>query len=365
MVLKNILINGYLVAQILFLSILLSMTFSAALAVDNGGLQISVSADLVGELAINDESSAENKLEVREAEFILYAPVNHLFDAMLSGAAHYENGSSFFETHEAYISSSKLIPRSRFKVGQYFLGFGRLNRVHRHDWPFISAPKVHEDFFDAEGVIDSGGEYSWLLPTNIFLDLTVGLSSGHTFGHTHSEGRKPSVPTHYGRLATFFDFSENWGTELAINFVRRKSGKGDEFNIFGMDLTSKIRQGKRLTFLLQSEVWYRNLTSNTGAITNSLGAYIFPQYGFTDFLYFGSRFDFFTNLNQEDATGNSEDNLSFTWEPTLTLRSGEFATFRTAYQYKSEMKNGGVEKSESTFLFQIVFIIGSHPAHDF
>ena len=348
-----------------FLLLLTFLLCSKVFAADNGGLQISVSADIVGEMALNEESSAENRLEVREAEFIFYAPVNHLFDAMLSGAAHYEDGSSFFEIHEAYISSSKLIPRSRFKVGQYFLGFGRLNRFHRHDWPFISTPKVHEDFFDAEGVIDSGGEISFLFPTDIFLDLTVGVSSGYTFGHTHNAGRKPAVPTHYARLATFFEFTQDWGTELGLNFVRRKSGEGNEFNIFGLDLTSKIRQGKRLTFLLQSEVWFRHLISSTGTVTDSLGAYAFPQYGFSDWLLFGMRFDFFSNINQEDANGNSEDNLFFTWEPTLTLRSGEFATFRAAYQYKSEMLNGEIQKKESSVLFQVVFIIGSHPAHDF
>lgn len=351
--------------QVFYSLSLLILLCASQLKADNGGLQISISGDLVGEIGLSEDSGAENRLEVREAELIFYAPVNHLFDAMLSGAAHYEEGSSFFETHEAYIGSSKLIPRSRFKLGQFFLGFGRLNRIHRHDWPFISSPKVHEEFFDEEGVIDSGGEYSVLFPTQIYLDLTVGLTSGYTFGHTHNEGRKPAVPTHYARLATFFEFTDQWGTETGLNFVRRKDGNGVEFNIFGLDLTSKIRHGKTLKFLLQSEVWFRHLISASGTVTESLGAYLYPQYGFNEWLQLGSRFDFFTNLNQQDATGASEGNLSFAWEPTITLRSGEFATFRAAYQYKSEILNGEIESAESAFLFQAVFIIGSHPAHEF
>src|SRR5690606_122720 len=95
-------------------------------------------------------------------------------------AAHSEDGTYLFEVHEAYLKSSKLLNRVRMKLGQYFLGIGRLNRFHRHDWPFTLVPKVHSTFFDSngEGVVDTGVEVSWLIPASFFLEWTLGITNG-------------------------------------------------------------------------------------------------------------------------------------------------------------------------------------------
>ena len=114
---------------------------------DNTGMKVSASVDIQGSSKVSGESDAENRIDVREAEILIYGPVDHVFDGLLSLAAHKEEGASLFEIHEAFLSSSKLVPRSTIKVGQFFLGVGRLNRIHRHEWPFISAPKVHALFF--------------------------------------------------------------------------------------------------------------------------------------------------------------------------------------------------------------------------
>ena len=113
---------------------------------DNGGLQMSIAGDMVYDHALSNDSSAENQLIMRGAEVMFYAPIDHIFDGQLSTAAHYENGETLFELHELFLSSSKLIPRGRVKVGQFFLGIGRLNQIHQHDWVFTRAPKVHEVF---------------------------------------------------------------------------------------------------------------------------------------------------------------------------------------------------------------------------
>ena len=125
--------------------------FSSLARADSGGVQTSISVDIVGNAFARKEDPA-TKLAVREAEVFFYAPIDPIFDGVLGIAAHQEGGVALFEIHEATIGSTKLVPWSRFRVGQFFLGVGKLNSTHRHDWPFTSAPRVHQEFFGEEGV---------------------------------------------------------------------------------------------------------------------------------------------------------------------------------------------------------------------
>ena len=169
--------------------------FSSLARADSGGVQTRISVDIVGNAFARKEDPA-TKLAVREAEVFFYAPIDPIFDGVLGIAAHQEGGVALFEIHEATIGSTKLVPWSRFRVGQFFLGVGKLNSTHRHDWPFTSAPRVHQEFFGEEGVDDTGLEYSILPPLPISLDLTVGITNGWKYGHVHNAGEEPKAPIH-------------------------------------------------------------------------------------------------------------------------------------------------------------------------
>jgi MFS family permease len=110
------------------------------------------------------------------------------------------------------------------------LGVGRLNQIHRHDWPFISAPRIHRELFGAESAIDSGFEVGSLLPSSFYLDLTAGVTSGFKFGHSHSDGARPNVPTHYLRAATYNELPRGGGMQTGLNFLSRTLTDEQFFN---------------------------------------------------------------------------------------------------------------------------------------
>ena len=226
------------------------------------GLEIAVTGDMVYNQGLNEASSADDKVTMRGAEFMMYAPIDYQFDGFLSAVAHDENGLTNFELHELYISSSRLIPRSFFRLGQFFLSIGRLNRFHQHDWPFTRAPKVHRTFFDDEGVFDTGFEYNYLFPTNHVFNLNVGVTSGNTYGHSHTAGSKPKLPTHYARFSSFFPFSSTNGLEVGLNYLGRTDAQGNQMQVAGLDLTAKWRQARIIKNLVQSEIWYRSETDS-------------------------------------------------------------------------------------------------------
>lgn len=348
----------------------LALTFIVAspalYAVEDGtGLKMSASVDMVGDFKANEGSAAADRFDIREAEILLYAPIDHLFDGLMSAAAHREGGVSMLEMHEAYIGSTKLIPRARFRLGQFFLGIGRLNRFHRHEWPFIFAPKVQQEFFGAEGALDSGGEYSLLAPLPFFLELTAGVTNGWTYGHSHNEGEKPRKPTHYGRIATYIELPGEGGAQAGVNYLSRTTASGDRMTLAGLDLVAKWRQAGILTFLLQGEGWQRTKKPQLGDEERAVGAYLFPQYALGATVQAGVLLDYYTVPTLKDIAGikivNSESHVV----PTITYKASEFSSMRLAYDWSVAKQDRQPDRKNQAIQVQATFMIGAHPAHDF
>ena len=343
------------------ITLLASLT---AFAENGTGLQTSIAVDIVGQAGVGGTPNSTNQLQVRGAEALFYGPIDHNFDGLMSFAAHAEGGIPSVSLHEATVGSTKLIPRSRFRIGQYFLGFGRLNQFHQHDWPFITAPKVHQTFFAKEGVLDTGVEYTYLLPVPFFLELTGGVTNGFIFGHDHSAGARPAIPTHYLRTVTYASLPGDGGSQIGVNYVGRKANDGTQMTLFGVDVTAKWKEATVTQFLFQSEVWHRALSGRSSPTENSLGFYLYPQAYLGENIFAGLRFDYFSILNQKDAFGTPLTNYEMSFIPTLTYRSSEFAQFRLAYSY-SPSNVAGSSRTSHLVEAQAVILLGAHPAHDF
>ena len=345
-------------------ALVLGCALPAFAGADGSGLQTSVAVDLLGKFGSAGPGTA-NKLEVREAEVSFFAPIDSLFDGALSLAAHPEGGETVFELHEAYLQTTKLIPRSRIKVGQFFLGVGRLSQFHRHDWPFVSAPKVHREFFDEEAAIDAGLEYGYLLPLPFVLDLSVGVTSGWTFGHSHTEGAVPQTPTHYVRLMTYADLPDSGGVQAGLNYLGRKRNDGTRQQLLGLDATAKWQEGRRVRWLFQTETWWRLLGEPGTDLERALGTSLYAQHGILEEVALGVRFDAYTLLSLVDASGKELANGTWAVIPTLTYKPSEFSTLRVAYTFEKIYRDRTHDQYAQALELQLGFILGSHPAHDF
>lgn len=348
--------------NILFLSLLLGSPAAPAQLLQN--IQAAAAIDLVAPMDF--DSSEENKLDIRSAELSLFGPLDPTFDANLNLAAHNEEGEFVVEAHEAYVGSSKLIPNSRFKVGKFFLGVGRLNQFHQHDWPFISAPRVQTEFFDEEGVADTGGEFSTLLPFDSYWDLTVGVTNGYTYGHAHDAGEKPKVPTHYIHPVNFVDFGDAGALQWGASYLGRTDAEEIKTQLYGLDFTFKRMEGKSNTLLIQSEIWYRNLSGPSQDTQEDAGAYIYTQTSVTERVYAGLRLDLFSELSRTFISdGSRQKNLQYALVPVLTFKSSEFSVLRAAFSYDTQTFQGESDTVNQKIELQWVAILGAHPAHSF
>ena len=323
----------------------------------------------------NGSDSTYNKLNIRAVDLEVYGPIDHNFEGLLLFSAHDENNEFKAELEEAYVSSSKLIPDSNFRIGKYFLNVGRLNGFHQHDWPFTTTPIVMNRFFgnneddmtgkDFEGLNDVGAEYSYLLPLPFYLDVTVGMANGYRFYHDSTENARPRAPTHYIHPVLFFDVGDHGGLQNGLSYLSRTDNLGVRASHWGWDMVYKKRQGKRLVYLLQSEVWYRNRSSLTTSTEEAIGGYIFPEYGLNDTWSVGIRGDLYNVLSKKLPNGNKQKNLEYGITPQVTYRPSEFLLTRLSYTQGAETLQEEQFRREQRVDFQLVYFMGSHPTHDF
>ena len=325
-----------------------------------------MAGDFVYQQGLSEKSSAGDKVLLRGAELMFFAPTDYLFDGLVSAAAHDESGVTVFEIHELVLSSSKLIPNTNFKVGQFFLGIGRLNRFHQHDWNFTYAPRIHRDLLDNEGVFDSGAEFTFNVPVDFSLELTAGLTSGFRFGHSHTAGSKPLSPTHYARISSFMPYSSTSGFQIGGSYLGRKDSQKNRMQLIGLDLTSKWREGKVVKLLLQSEAWYRLAQNSAGEDSKQVGMYLFAEYGLNASHAFGVRADAYKDLSIfHSITEKKINQIHYGFTGQWTFISSEFTKIRTTVTHELEIQEGRQTTEDTRFDLQFIFIIGSHPAHEF
>lgn len=336
-------------------------------AYSSSGLELMAAGDLVYNQGLNQDSLADEKFEVRSVELGLSSPIDHQFDGFVSFAAHEEDGESVLEVHEAYVVAASLIPRTELKFGQYFLGIGRLNRFHQHDWAFTRAPKTHRDFFDDEAVFDTGLEAKTLISSEHYLELTAGVTSGYKYGHLHSEGNKPKAPTHYLRLSRFFEDSKSAasGSELGLSYLGRTSFQNEQMHLAGIDFVHKKRQGRTLAWIWQSELWYRSLKPDSGRKQEELGGYLMVDKGFSSQWSTGARLDGHKDFSQRNLAGKELNHIHYGLTLQQTYRSSEFFLTRLSASHEFERIEGKTRDKDTRVSLQFVFIVGAHPAHNF
>ena len=347
------------------------------------------SGDLVGTGDFSEGEKTSNPYRdgayVREFEFSANAAVDHTWDGVLTLAYHKElqQAEEHIEIHEAFIFSPKIISLSTLKLGKFFLGFGRLNRFHRHDWAFTEAPVYHKAFFGNEGVKDTGVEYNRLVGGEYLnWEATLGLVSGSDFVHTahdHEEGAadhveegQPHTPTGYLRISAFKEIETTEGLETGVNFISRTNAEVERIHYAGLDFVYKKRSTRFLESMIQAEVWNRaSYHSEESHTMEDLGGYLYYQKGFNRNHALGLRYDFFApSLHEGEERHVEVDGFHIlndynAYTLNYTYFNSEFMLTRLAVEHSSGHELDEKEESVTRVFAQLVFTIGAHPAHAF
>lgn len=328
--------------------------------------------------------------------------------AKAAGNLAYEDGE--FSVEELYASIVRGLPLDmQIKAGKFLLGFGKLNTVHPHAWPFPDRPLFQQVYFGPEGLNDIGVNFSFILPTEDFYSgIDLGIYKGDGIGRSEapdpeseesiSEYRGRS-PVFAGRLNGFFQIgdydnlevglSASYGTHAVYNFNftgdtnAARIGKPLNFLYTGIDFKYKYKPDAYTSLTLQGEAIlnHRDVARESGIGINSMkdfsrtintsGAFISLDYQFEKQFSAGLKYDYTYGIDgdirSQVTLSNDDKNKTFgysAWfgyypvEETLAFRLG---LQHLAFSYADGTSRDG----ETTITLQMIFSLGPHKAHPF
>jgi len=288
--------------------------------------------------------------------------------------------SSSLGIEELYASVLRGLPLDlTARFGKYRVDFGKINRQHPHQWPFITQPLVEERFLGEEGLNDLGISASILLPTgDLYTSLTADVLRGGAIGEaTGIEDTSGTAPfyANTARLMSFFPLGDDADLEVGLSgytgihdpYTRQR------FWYANLDFKYKYRPSMYTSLTLQGEALLNTRTASEDrdlvpfvdaqgnpecrTITSG-GLYIYVDYQFLRIFSLGSRYDW----SQEPYSTENRAQAGSVWFTYFPVE--ESLGLRLQYQHTLTEQPG--ESQAVNFIgLQLMFSLGPHKAHPF
>ncbi len=288
------------------------------------------------------------------AELALHSTVGPYFDADAIFHLHPDE----FEIEEAYITSRKMPYGLRAKLGKFRSEFGRINAIHQHAWKFTSQPLVFNALFGPEGINDAGVQFQWVLPTDTYVMAGIEAMQGSnevSFGDTEKNN------LYIGYLKSSVDIGDTSTLLAGASILHGKNEQGLNTDVYGADLTALVALSSYSSLIWQSELLYRNKTTDIGK-EKQAGYYTQLTYKYNQNWQGGVRYDsLYKNL---DSQPDDLDRFS----AVLQYSPFEFTKFRLEYSYDRSKAFGDLadqRKNISQILLDFTIEAGAHGAHAF
>jgi hypothetical protein len=124
---------------------------------------------------------------------------------------------------EAYVQTSALGNGLTVKGGRFLSGIGYLNALHPHSWDFIDAPLAYQALLGGQ-YGDDGLQFTWLAPTDRFLQLRAEVARGAGYPGSDAAGNGAGMFALAAHTGGDIGDSHSW--RAGISFLRaRASGQ--------------------------------------------------------------------------------------------------------------------------------------------
>lgn len=302
-----------------------------------------------------------------------------------------EEGESFVEVEEAYLTTLALPAGLQVKAGTFFSAFGRLNPQHPHQWDFADQPVVSGRLLGPDGLRNPGAQLAWLMPTPFYAEAVVAVQNaqGETAVSFRGEPGEDFAGRELGerdvrdladllllgRLATSFDLTRDLTILPGISYVRGPNATGPdaETSILGLDLYAKwkpLANDHGWPFwTLQAEWMERRYDAaeqrdEDGELLfpferlDDQGAYLQGVWGFERRWTTGLRYDWFDGGDPTDPLRDGRDR----WSANVTFYPSEYSKLRLQYNWDDP---DHLDREIQSLLFQFEFLYGAHGGHKF
>ncbi len=356
---------------------------------------IGVAGDFIGDLTQNNVQQAqggtfpglENYFWPQEIELSLFGQIDPYARAEVRfEASQEERGQTINVTlAEANLTLMTLPFNTQAKIGMMRNRFGLTNQIHEHDLPFIDRPDVLVQFFGEDGLVEKGGEATWVPPLPFYLELLGGVFNGDNETAFGLASLKNPLVT--GRVKTFFELEDFGALQLGMSVANGL--QPDRLNnlILGWDAKYKyVPEGwQHALFTMAGELLYQMRRVNvpgedvdgdgvpdTPGQRETLNRYGWYLYGDLQPFRFGPLSLFSLGFRFDWTQYPINPGHQWAAQPYLTFKPTEFLGFRLAYKHTEGNTPGccsntgvGSARIKDEIFFQSTFILGAHPAHPF
>jgi len=338
--------------------------------------------------ALGEEAGLNTEgFSLGESEMTLGASVDQNFYAQATFALADENGETSIETEEAYFETLGLSNGLKLKAGRFFSEMGYINPKHVHAWDFSDAPLIYRGLF-GDQLKQDGLQFSWLLPTEQFMQLGAEAGNGVHFpaGGSHSGIGDWLI---FASTGGDIGLSHSWQLGLShwqANDINDRPSQGDDAPLFSgdskidaLDIVYKWAPGgnpARQNFKFQWEYFQRqetgqlNLenTSQQSTFTgDQSGWYAQAVYQFIPHWKAGLRYDRLhsDNTGSDNSVldqaglldnGHTPQRTSF----MLKWQASEFSYIRLQYNYDQSTTD-----NDNQLLIKYTLVLGAHGAHSY
>jgi len=312
-------------------------------------------------------SKAGGNFNFRAAEIGISASI----DPYARGYAIFTGGRDGVDVEEAAMVTTALPWNLQARAGRFFADFGRLAKLHPHEYAFVNTPLSLERLVGGESKAD-GVELSYLFQTPFFLRGTIGgynKLGAENERLDNNKSRSWSRFTYLGRLTSYFDLTDNHSIELGTSVAYTPSlriasdPRGGSRALSGLDLTYRYQP-------LDSTL-HRGVTVGAELFGNSErverlsgvrrmfapGGYAYAE----------------MKLNREWSTGFLYDNApslispgkkTNSYSPFVTWALSEFNRLRLQYGYFDDKVREDKSERGHQFFLQWTTTLGAH-SHGF
>ncbi len=366
--------------------LLATTPLTAGAGVGNPNLSVIAQPRLVITGDPEDPSRNRPVWDIGETEFVLDDYLNPYVRGNLTLAYTQEEGLAL---EEGYFDVVRGLPGTlNLRVGQWRSGFGKLNAMHPHVYPFAERFGVLAAFLPGEeGLNETGLQASLRLPSpgDMALTASVDWLQGDSFRRerdatdpetdplsTTDAGDRAdeSRPAALARLSAFAPVGERSGLELGLSATEGTNNvaAGTRTRVLGFDAKAKLWNSERSYLLLQGEAL--QLTREDAgwdgfAYTNDevspWGWYLFADYNWNQRWNAGASYERF-----------QQDGVDPAWNRAVGLFAG-FAVMEETTALRLDWRreqmgtpDGAVEPDAiDVVTLRVIWSMGPHKAHQF
>jgi len=248
------------------------------------------------------------------------------------------------------------------KAGKYRVGFGKINPAHPHTLPFIESPHVLAAMLPGDdGFNETGAQLSYLLPFpgSWASTLSADVINGSSFHPNETKAAAGWV----GRWSNSVLINDITPLEIGLSATQGTNNVlwGTKTSVYGADIKTKIPLSAVTKLTLQGEYFANDsdiiVDSTTGNFNSASrrGFYAFADMQFWQRWNGGALYEQYNPAENKDLTNKSiKGFLGYALLEETTL-------FRLTYEEFIPEGSAVVH----TWMFQVLFSMGPHKAHQY